>query len=68
LLEKLIQYCRARGLRSIVGEVLLQNRRMLELAASQGFVSEYARDGIVRVSLDLQADEITPRHHPINIA
>ena len=34
---------------------LLQNRRMLELAASQGFSSEGARDGIVRVSLDLQA-------------
>jgi len=54
LLEKLIQYCRKRGLRRIVGEVLLQNHRMLELAASHGFESEYTRDGIVRVALDLQ--------------
>jgi acetyltransferase len=57
LLEKLIRYCRKRGLRRIVGEVLLQNRRMLELAASLGFTSEYARDGIVRVTLELEDEK-----------
>lgn len=53
LLGKLIRYCKTRGIRRLVGEVLVQNTRMLELAAALGFTSEYAHDGVVRVSLDL---------------
>jgi acetyltransferase len=53
LLGKLIRYCKARGIRQIVGDVLAQNVRMLELAAASGFKSEYVREGIARVWLDV---------------
>jgi acetyltransferase len=37
LLEKTIRYCRARGTRELVGQVLPDNLPMLDLAASLGF-------------------------------
>ncbi|HVY79593.1 MAG TPA: bifunctional acetate--CoA ligase family protein/GNAT family N-acetyltransferase [Steroidobacteraceae bacterium] len=53
LLGKLIRYCRARGIRHLVGEVLVQNTRMLELAMSLGFECEYTDAGLARVRLEL---------------
>jgi acetyltransferase len=53
LMEKIIRYCRQRGVRRIAGDVLVTNERMLQLAASQGFTAEPAREGVVRVSLEL---------------
>jgi acetyltransferase len=55
LLEKMIRYCRARGTREIVGQVLPDNRPMLELAHALGFTSRFLpEDGAVEVRLALQ--------------
>jgi acetyltransferase len=56
LLDKVIRYCRARGTRTLFGEVLLDNARMLRLAGSRGFLQEAARSGSVRVVLRLRED------------
>jgi acetyltransferase len=53
LLGKLIRYCKARGIRRLVGEVLCQNVRMLELAAALGFEREYTGGVTARIQLDL---------------
>ncbi|HXK58177.1 MAG TPA: GNAT family N-acetyltransferase, partial [Gammaproteobacteria bacterium] len=55
LLTKMIDYCRARGTRVMKGEVLANNRRMLNLAAALGFsiTPEANEEGIKKVSLDL---------------
>ncbi|MEJ0040366.1 MAG: bifunctional acetate--CoA ligase family protein/GNAT family N-acetyltransferase [Gammaproteobacteria bacterium] len=53
LMEKIIRYCRERGLQSIAGDVLATNVRMLQLAAAHGFHAETTRDGVVRVTLAL---------------
>jgi acetyltransferase len=37
LLDKMIAYCRGRGTRELVGQVMAQNRAMLGLAESRGF-------------------------------
>jgi acetyltransferase len=55
LMDKLIRYCRARGIAEIVGDVLAQNDRMLALAHDLGFGVEQAADGdTVSVRLALQ--------------
>jgi acetyltransferase len=54
LLEKLIRYCRARATREIVGQVLPDNRPMLELSRDLGFQTRLsAEDGVVEVRLAL---------------
>jgi acetyltransferase len=37
LLEKMIRYCRERGTKVLVGQAMLENKRMLSLALSMGF-------------------------------
>jgi acetyltransferase len=54
LLDKMIRYSRARGTRELVGQVLPDNRAMLDLAHQLGFQSRYLpEDGIVEVRLAL---------------
>ena len=53
LIEKIIRYCRERGTRQIAGEVLATNTRMLQLARAHGFHTESTREGIVRITLQL---------------
>jgi acetyltransferase len=53
LMDKIIRYCTQRGTRRITGDVLASNTRMLQLASSHGFETELARDGVVRVTLEL---------------
>jgi acetyltransferase len=56
LLEKMIAYCRARGTRVIVGQVMTENTRMRELARNLGFSQRLIPgEGVVEVTLDLQA-------------
>jgi acetyltransferase len=55
LLGKLIRYCRARGTKRIVGEVLSDNTRMLHLAEEQGFRIESPMEGCIHVALELAA-------------
>lgn len=50
LLEKMIRYCRARGTRELIGQVLPDNRAMLDLARRLGFSSRLlGEDGVVEV-------------------
>ncbi|MCC5870138.1 MAG: bifunctional acetate--CoA ligase family protein/GNAT family N-acetyltransferase, partial [Gammaproteobacteria bacterium] len=51
LLEKLVRYCRARGIGELVGEVLQDNRRMLALSRELGFEIGPARQGVCEVRL-----------------
>jgi acetyltransferase len=54
LLDKMIAYCRSRGTRQLVGQVMAQNHRMLGLAESRGFRRRPSdRPDTVEVSLDL---------------
>jgi len=55
LLEKMIAYCRSRGTRTLVGQVMPDNARMLDLAASLGFSRRTEADaGVVEVALNLR--------------
>ncbi len=56
LLEKMISYCRARGTKTMIGEVLRDNRPMLGLAERLGFKrTSSTGDSAVAVELDLSA-------------
>jgi acetyltransferase len=54
LMDKMIRYCRGRGTGEIVGQVLLTNKAMLDLAATLGFESHDLPDAeVVEVRLKL---------------
>ena len=54
LMKKVIDYSISRGTRWLVGEVLANNRSMLNLARSLGFKAENSsEEGVVHVRLDL---------------
>ncbi len=57
LMDKLIRYQRARGTQRIVGDVILENTGMRELARRLGFVEQPAEDGdgCCAIRLDLRA-------------
>jgi acetyltransferase len=56
LMERLIDYGRASGLRAMTGLVLYDNERMLALARSLGFETGHTEDGAVHVRLALRPD------------
>ena len=57
LMEKMIDYCRSRGIREIVGEVLAANRAMLNLAKRLGFVRQTTDKGdVVDLVLNISGD------------
>ncbi len=54
LLDKMVHYCRSRGTRHIVGQVLRDNKRMLDLVYSMGFTGHKLPDeDVVEVTLVL---------------
>ena len=54
LLDKMIRYCRERGTQYIVGQILLDNYRMLEMVREMGFKrKDIPADGVAEVSLKL---------------
>jgi acetyltransferase len=56
LLEKMIRYCRDRGVREISAEVLSDNKAMLRLADRFGFErSGFSDQGVVTLKLSLNA-------------
>lgn len=57
LMDKLIRYCSDRGISTLVGEVLENNRRMLGLAQRLGFDVTLTADGVYQVRLALAAGE-----------
>ncbi|MCA1940304.1 MAG: bifunctional acetate--CoA ligase family protein/GNAT family N-acetyltransferase [Caenispirillum bisanense] len=55
MMEKMIEYCRARGTKYMVGQVLKENMRMLAFVEHLGFKRTATIDiDIVEVTLDLQ--------------
>lgn len=55
LLQKLVDYWRQRGTQALVGETLIENHGMVELARKLGFsTAPDARDGVVRLRLALR--------------
>ena len=57
LLEKLIDYCRERGTREVVGRVLPENERMLSLAKKHGFrLASPAGEEALEVRLTIRSD------------
>jgi acetyltransferase len=53
LMDKIISYSRSRGTKAIIGQILHENRRMLELLKKLGFKRVSTEDGVVEVRLDL---------------
>lgn len=54
LLSKMIGYCRDRGTRQLIGQVLANNRKMLGMAEAMGFtISPADEEGVKKVTLDL---------------
>jgi acetyltransferase len=54
LMTKLIDYARARGTERIIGEILAQNRVMLDMSRKLGFTMGVPADGVVRATLKLR--------------
>lgn len=65
LMNKVIAYCRSRGIHRIVGQVLRDNRPMRKLMVTLGFtVRESLEDDVVEVVLDLVPPAPPPRPAP----
>jgi len=56
LMEKVIDYCRRQGTRTLTGQVLEGNDRMLGLARSLGFVIGPADHGVHEIELKLRSE------------
>lgn len=55
LMNKMIDYCRSRGIATIQGQVLQENMRMLALTRKIGFVAKASDEqGVLLVELDLK--------------
>jgi acetyltransferase len=68
LLEKLVRYCRSRGTKEVVGQVLPENRPMLALADRLGFVRRpLPEDGVVEVRLRLDEAPAPRGRHPARV-
>ncbi len=58
MMTKLIEYCRSRGTRTIVGEAMSQNTPLLRLIAKMGFtITPEPGEGIMRLRLELYPAE-----------
>lgn len=61
LLRKMIDYCRSRGTKTMIGQVLSENRRMLQFVQTLGFkVTAHVDPTIVEVQLQLHGDAKNP--------
>ena len=61
LLVALVEAARARGLRTLAGDVLAENRRMIGLLRESGFPMKTRRSGnAIRVDLDLAPSDAAP--------
>jgi len=53
LMDKLVRYCRARGLREVIGDTLTDNKGLIALARKFGFRTGPSEDGIIPLRLVL---------------
>jgi acetyltransferase len=58
LLEKMIRYCRERGLQVLRGQALAGNTRMIDLARRLGFTVGDAEGGVVSLELQVTAHDV----------
>jgi len=60
LMRRILDHARARGLREVFGEVLMENRAMLRLCEALGFTRKVSVDdpGVVHVSLAMGGDGV----------
>ncbi len=57
MMQKMIRYCRATGVRRIVGEVLSENLPMLRLAEELGFKRmRFVEGDVIEVALELRPE------------
>jgi acetyltransferase len=55
LLNKMIEYCRSRGTKNFTGQILRENKTMIDMVKSMGFEAHGSIEGdIVEVKLNLQ--------------
>lgn len=61
LMRKMVRYCRDRGTREMIGDVLRENDAILELTRSLGFTPVGSPEqGVARVRLELAAEPARP--------
>jgi acetyltransferase len=61
LMEKMIRYCRDRGIGRITGQILQENTAMRQLAANLGFEIRTVRsERLIEATLDLRPGEASP--------
>ncbi|KAA5607102.1 GNAT family N-acetyltransferase [Roseospira marina] len=66
LLEKMIRYCRGRGTRQMIGQVLKDNTRMLHFCENLGFVrAGMVEEDVVELVLELQEVPERSAHDPV---
>ena len=63
LMDKLIDYCRRRGIRHLVGQTLRENDSMLRLAKRFGFRTTPSDEGTVDLELEFNRNTSTVPHH-----
>jgi hypothetical protein len=52
-MKDILNCARRRGVKTVHGDVLAENRTMLQMASELGFTREAAENGVVRVVLPL---------------
>jgi acetyltransferase len=68
LMKRIIDYCRRRGTRTLVGQVLAANQPMLVLAKRFGFRRTAPSDGVVYLELPLVGESSENCHNPLGVA
>jgi acetyltransferase len=58
LLRKLIDYCRSRGIKELVGEALADNQRVIELVRRFGGAVTHSEPGTVALRFDLTSSRV----------
>ncbi|MEM3579549.1 MAG: GNAT family N-acetyltransferase, partial [Candidatus Bathyarchaeia archaeon] len=57
LVDYVIEICRERGLESVYGTMLPENRKAIELMRNLGFQLKYMEDGTIKGTLNLKEEE-----------
>ena len=55
LLKRLLEMARAAGINRLTGDILGENRHMIDICRQLGFSLKYAGDGLVKAALEIHA-------------
>ena len=61
LVDYVIEICKERGLESVYGVMLPENRKAIELMKNLGFQLKYMEDGTIRGTLNLKEEKQSPQ-------